>query len=48
VHWQNLKAAAGFELVLYTKTGMGDGQQANNPWLQEFPILSQEFLGIIM
>ncbi|MBU0941766.1 MAG: TAT-variant-translocated molybdopterin oxidoreductase [Bacteroidetes bacterium] len=26
-----------FELVLYTKTGMGDGQQANNPWLQEFP-----------
>ena len=27
----------GFELVLYTKTGMGDGQQANNPWLQEFP-----------
>jgi MoCo/4Fe-4S cofactor protein with predicted Tat translocation signal len=31
------KAASGFELVLYTKTGMGDGQQANNPWLQEFP-----------
>jgi molybdopterin-containing oxidoreductase family iron-sulfur binding subunit len=31
------KAATGFELVLYTKTGMGDGQQANNPWLQEFP-----------
>jgi len=27
----------GFELVLYTKTGLGDGQQANNPWLQEFP-----------
>ncbi|AWI25380.1 TAT-variant-translocated molybdopterin oxidoreductase [Flavobacterium pallidum] len=27
----------GTELVLYTKTGMGDGQQANNPWLQEFP-----------
>ncbi len=26
-----------FELNLYTKTGMGDGQQANNPWLQEFP-----------
>jgi len=24
-------------LVLYSKTGMGDGQQANNPWLQEFP-----------
>ncbi|WP_046743924.1 TAT-variant-translocated molybdopterin oxidoreductase [Kordia zhangzhouensis] len=30
-------AAAGMELVLYAKTGMGDGQQANNPWLQEFP-----------
>ncbi|MEZ4786385.1 MAG: TAT-variant-translocated molybdopterin oxidoreductase [Flavobacterium haoranii] len=27
----------GLDLVLYTKTGMGDGQQANNPWLQEFP-----------
>ena len=27
----------GFELVLYTKIGLGDGQQANNPWLQEFP-----------
>jgi len=31
------KSAAGYELVLYTKTGLGDGQQANNPWLQEFP-----------
>ncbi|MBF4493868.1 TAT-variant-translocated molybdopterin oxidoreductase [Flavobacterium sp. MR2016-29] len=30
-------AAGDLELVLYTKTGMGDGQQANNPWLQEFP-----------
>jgi MoCo/4Fe-4S cofactor protein with predicted Tat translocation signal len=29
--------AAGTELVLYTKTGLGDGQQANNPWLQELP-----------
>ncbi|HNP33847.1 MAG TPA: TAT-variant-translocated molybdopterin oxidoreductase [Flavobacterium sp.] len=29
--------AKGFELILYTKTGLGDGQQANNPWLQEFP-----------
>ncbi|AWA29524.1 quinol:cytochrome C oxidoreductase [Flavobacterium magnum] len=28
---------SGTELVLYTKTGMGDGQQAHNPWLQEFP-----------
>jgi molybdopterin-containing oxidoreductase family iron-sulfur binding subunit len=28
---------SAMELSLYTKTGMGDGQQANNPWLQEFP-----------
>ena len=27
----------GTELVLYSKVGMGDGRQANNPWLQEFP-----------
>ncbi|GAB5401738.1 MAG: TAT-variant-translocated molybdopterin oxidoreductase [Aureisphaera sp.] len=27
----------GLELTLYTKTGLGDGQQANNPWLQELP-----------
>jgi molybdopterin-containing oxidoreductase family iron-sulfur binding subunit len=40
------KAAAGFELVLYTKTGMGDGQQANNPY-KSFLILSQSVL-IIM
>ncbi|WP_034888482.1 TAT-variant-translocated molybdopterin oxidoreductase [Gillisia sp. Hel_I_29] len=25
------------ELVLYTKVSLGDGQQANNPWLQEMP-----------
>jgi len=31
------KPAAGLELNLYTKTGLGDGQQANNPWLHEFP-----------
>ncbi len=31
------ESSNGLELVLYTKTGMGDGQQANNPWLQEFP-----------
>ncbi|KAF2511968.1 TAT-variant-translocated molybdopterin oxidoreductase [Flavobacterium foetidum] len=31
------KAAGEYELVLYTKTGLGDGQHANNPWLQEFP-----------
>ncbi|AOW21487.1 TAT-variant-translocated molybdopterin oxidoreductase [Urechidicola croceus] len=28
---------SGLELQLYTKTGLGDGQQANNPWLQELP-----------
>lgn len=28
---------AGMTLVLYSKTGMGDGRQAGNPWLQEFP-----------
>ena len=27
----------GLELTLYTKTALGDGQQANNPWLQELP-----------
>ncbi|GGW29823.1 TAT-variant-translocated molybdopterin oxidoreductase [Arenibacter certesii] len=29
--------ADGMELTLYPKIGMGDGQQAGNPWLQEFP-----------
>ncbi len=27
----------GLELTLYTKISLGDGQQANNPWLQEMP-----------
>ncbi len=26
-----------FELTLYTANAMGDGQMANNPWLQELP-----------
>lgn len=26
-----------FDLILYTKTNMGDGEYANNPWLQEMP-----------
>ncbi|QBA63292.1 TAT-variant-translocated molybdopterin oxidoreductase [Muriicola soli] len=36
---QNLASTTseGMELILYSKVGMGDGQQANNPWLQEFP-----------
>lgn len=29
--------ASDLELVLYTKPSMGDGTQANNPWLQELP-----------
>lgn len=29
--------ASEMELNLYVKTGLGDGKQANNPWLQEFP-----------
>ncbi len=32
-----LAQEGGFELTLYSSTGLGDGQQANNPWLQEFP-----------
>lgn len=33
------KASKGgaWELVLYEKTGIGNGSQANNPWLQELP-----------
>ncbi|EZH74367.1 quinol:cytochrome C oxidoreductase [Aquimarina atlantica] len=27
----------GIELTLYAKIALGDGQQANNPWLQEMP-----------
>ena len=30
-------AKGDFELTLYTKLAMGDGKNANNPWLQEFP-----------
>ncbi|RIA10852.1 quinol:cytochrome c oxidoreductase iron-sulfur protein precursor [Flavobacteriaceae bacterium MAR_2010_72] len=33
----SVSEGSGLELTLYTKIGMGDGQQANNPWLQEFP-----------
>ncbi|CAM4213182.1 TAT-variant-translocated molybdopterin oxidoreductase [Gillisia hiemivivida] len=37
---RNLSAASeakGYQLSLYTKVSLGDGQQANNPWLQEMP-----------
>lgn len=30
-------ATGDFELELYVKAGLGDGSQANNPWLQELP-----------
>jgi len=33
----NATSGGGMELSLYPKVGMGAGQQANNPWLQEFP-----------
>ncbi len=28
---------SSFDLIFYSKTNMGDGQNANNPWLQEMP-----------
>ncbi len=31
------KSGKDFELHLYTSIPMGDGRQANNPWLQELP-----------
>ena len=30
-------STTGIELTLYQSTAMGDGSQANNPWLQELP-----------
>src|SRR5690606_25120328 len=33
----NSQSEGDFDLIFYTKAGMGDGQNANNPWLQEFP-----------
>ncbi|MBS1961593.1 MAG: Fe-S-cluster-containing hydrogenase [Bdellovibrionales bacterium] len=30
-------ATSGFVLATYAKTSMGDGNHANNPWLQELP-----------
>jgi MoCo/4Fe-4S cofactor protein with predicted Tat translocation signal len=32
-----LPQASGLEVVLYQKAGIGTGDQANNPWLQEMP-----------
>jgi molybdopterin-containing oxidoreductase family iron-sulfur binding subunit len=33
----NAPKAGAWEVVLYEKTGIGSGAQANNPWLQEMP-----------
>jgi Fe-S-cluster-containing dehydrogenase component len=32
-----MKKAGEFEVVIYQKVGVGDGKQANNPWLLELP-----------
>lgn len=34
---KNLPKAGDLEVVLYQKAGIGNGSQANNPWLQELP-----------
>lgn len=34
---QNYTTASGYEVVLYQKVGIGTGNQAANPWLQELP-----------
>ena len=33
----NAIKSSGLEVVVYAKTGLGDGSHANNPWLQELP-----------
>ena len=32
-----MKKTSEFEVVIYQKVGVGDGKQANNPWLLELP-----------
>lgn len=32
-----VKTGGQYEVVLYQKVSLGDGKQANNPWLQELP-----------
>ncbi len=34
---KTVKGSGGTELVIYEKVSLGDGTQANNPWLQEMP-----------
>ena len=43
-----LSQAQGLELALYQSNSIGDGSQANNPWLQELPDLLQGHVGIII
>jgi len=33
----SLKGAGQFELAIYEKVGLGNGNQSNNPWLMELP-----------
>lgn len=33
----NASSSKGIEISFYEKTGMGNGKNANNPWLQELP-----------
>ena len=33
----NLPSSSDLEIILYQKSAIGDGRQANNPWLQEMP-----------
>ena len=35
--FSKIEAPEGIELVLYQKIGLGTGEYANNPWLQELP-----------
>ena len=34
---QSVLKPSDFELAIYSKISLGDGKQANNPWLQELP-----------
>jgi MoCo/4Fe-4S cofactor protein with predicted Tat translocation signal len=34
---KSMTKSGDFELTLFASTAIGDGQQANNPWLQELP-----------
>ena len=40
-----MKPQSGLEFYTYTKTGMGAGENANNPWTYELQIQSHACLG---